>query len=671
MKTRLGNWGLGRGKARAIKGGASRHRQALRRSMFEQLETRALSAADLRALDGTGNNLSNPQWGSTDESYLRSSPAAYADGMSSPAGATRLSARELSNLLANQGDVGLVNDRNMSAFVYAWGQFLDHDIDLTDSAIPSESFPIAVPKGDAYFDPNSTGTATLGMTRSEYDPTTGISPSNPRQQINSITAFVDASQVYGSTAERAAALRSFQGGRLKTSDGNLLPFNTMGLENAVMPGAPASAYFAAGDVRANENIELTAMQTLFVREHNRLADKLKLEHPNWTDEQLYQAARRWVAAEMQVITYKEFLPALLGPGAIPSYTGYKPNINPGIANEFATGAFRFGHSMLGTEIQFLDNNGNQAHPTVGLKDSFFSPNLIVENGIDEIMKYLASDRAHEVDIRVVDDLRNFLFGPPGSGGLDLAALNIQRGRDHGLVDYNSVRVAYGLKPVKTFSEITSNKQLQATLAAAYGNVNNIDLWVGGLVEDHVPGTSLGPLFGRIIASQFQRLRDGDRFWYERDFQGAELTELRNTSLATIIRNNTTTHNLQPNVFEFRAEIRGMVFSDLNRNGRVDLKEVGLGGITVQLQDLNGNILSSTVTQRDGSYRFERLDLGSYRIRLVVPANYQQTSALPSDVVLTKGQVVGPIDFGLAPTIASAPVIQVVNNPLSNNRLKRW
>src|SRR5207237_1773310 len=165
-------------------------------------------------------------------------------------------------------------------------------------------------------------------------------------------------------------------------------------------------------------------------------------------------------------------------------------------------------------------------------------------GIDPLLKYLSSDPASEIDPQVVDSIRNFLFGPPGSGGLDLASLNIQRGRDHGLADYNSVRAAYGLPKVTSFADITLNKDVQAKLKQLYGTVDNIDLWVGALAEDHVAGGSVGPLFTRIIATQFQNLRDGDRFWFENQFSGATLDTMEHTTLAQIISRNTANKSLQ-------------------------------------------------------------------------------------------------------------------------------
>ncbi len=111
-----------------------------------------------------------------------------------------------------------------------------------------------------------------------------------------------------------------------------------------------------------------------------------------------------------------------------------------------------------------------------------------------------------------------------------------------------MRQAYGLPRVTDFTQITSDGSVQAALRATYGNVNNIDAWVGGLAEQHLPGSSLGPLFSRIIANQFSRLRDGDRFWFENVFRGPQLNALEHTTLASIIRANTSLTNLQPDVF---------------------------------------------------------------------------------------------------------------------------
>src|SRR5262249_25851716 len=160
---------------------------------------------------------------------------------------------------------------------------------------------------------------------------------------------------------------------------------------------------------------LTVLHTVFLREHNWQADRLHALHPSWDDERLYQEARRWVAAEMQVITYREFLPALLG-RSLPPYTGYKPRVNPGLCTAFATAAYRIGHSMVGGDIDLLDEN-YQPFGVVDLGDAFFNPGVIPSaGGVDPIVRYMAFSTEQIIDTKVVDPLRNFLFGPPGAGG---------------------------------------------------------------------------------------------------------------------------------------------------------------------------------------------------------------------------------------------------------------
>lgn len=515
--------------------------------LLEVLEPRQMLAGEIAPIDGVGNNIANPYWGAAGEQFLRQADAFYDDGVSTPGGTDRPNPRTISNIVVSQGAADVPSERNLSAFVFQWGQFLDHDLDLADPASPAEAFDIAVPTGDPQFDPFSTSAQVIPLSRSAFDPTTGTDVDNPRQQINSITSYIDGSMVYGSNSVRADALREHVGGRLLTSAGNLLPFNTAGLPNGG-PGDPASL-FLAGDVRSNEQAGLTSIHTLFVREHNRLAAQFVKIHPAWSDEQLYQEARRWVIAEIQAITYNEFLPAVLGPNAPQAYAGYDASVYPNVSNEFATAAFRVGHTMLPKTLLRLDANGAEiAAGNLSLQDAFFNPAHITEAGIEPILRGLAGQAQQEIDNMIVDDVRNFLFGPPGAGGLDLASLNIQRGREHGLASYNEARVAFGLSPVTSFVEISSDPSVQQRLQDAYGTVDKIDLWVGGISEDHLPGSSLGETFTQIWVDQFERSRTGDRFWYEKTFSPADRTYLNNLKLSTILKANGVTGTLQSNVF---------------------------------------------------------------------------------------------------------------------------
>lgn len=497
--------------------------------------------AEVRSFDGTGNHQPANDFGVAGAAFLRLAANEYADGASAPAGGNRLSARAISSGIAAQS-VSELNARGLSDFVWIWGQFLDHDLDLTGSATPAEPLAVQIPTGDPFFDPQGTGTATIPLSRSQYV----VDAQGVRQQVNSITAFIDGSMVYGSDAARARALRTLEGGRLKTSAGDLLPFNTDGLANA---GGPSSNLFVAGDIRVNENVALMSIQTLFVREHNRLAGEIAAREPGLSDEQIYQRARSQVIAQIQAITYNEFLPALLGPDALRPYQGYNPRVNPGISNEFATAAFRLGHTLLSPELRQLGADGQTiAAGNLALRNAFFNIPSLLATGIDPLLRGAASQRAQELDNQIVDDVRNFLFGPPGAGGFDLASLNIERGREHGLADYNATRVALGLRPVRSFAEITSDVGVQRQLASLYGDVNHIDLWVGGLAEDHVPGGSVGETFTRILADQFERTRDGDRFWYQNVLRGEALAQVDRTTLADVIARNTGVEGLQRNVF---------------------------------------------------------------------------------------------------------------------------
>lgn len=659
---------------------------------------------EYRSITGAGNNQANSSCGAAGTDFIRVSPAAYRVTAADPNGFFTPSmnggapffvagSRLVSNDVANQAttlfgpnDVATVNQNGLSGFSYVFGQFVDHDMDLTvDDGL--NDFPIPA-------DPTHPGDpiGSLAFSRSIFDPNTGTT--SPRQQINTDTAYLDLSQIYGSSDAVAAALRTFKNGQLKTSPGadgrigtcdDLLPYNCSPYFAADQIAAlhmandahlvDSTALFAAGDVRANETTDLIAMTTLFVRNHNLIARQLQQQHRNWTDEKIYQEARRLNIAEYQAIIYNEFLPSLLGKNAIPKYTGYDPTVDAGIANEFATVGYRFGHSLLDGDVGRDGNNGADiSDPTgdasISLAESFFNPTLVngkgvidpatghVSSDIGPILKAAADDAAQALDVMGVSQLRNLLFGQ-GGPGQDLIARDLWRAHDHGIGTYNQVRVAYGLAPITDdathgFDQITSDPAVQALLEQAYTGptreaflangkfAGDIDPFIAGLAEDHAPGSSMGPLFTAILTEQFTRLRDGDRFFYQsQQFDPQERAMLRQgSSLSQVIQANTPIWNLQDDVFHFQASISGRVTGGIR----------GLSGVIVKLTNSAGLVLATTTTDAQGRYSFNQFSgpsadatvksgvsgTGTYRLVIVPPAGYQQVGRDTGDLAIKVG-----------------------------------
>jgi peroxidase len=544
------------------------------------------SNLQFRSIDGTQNNLAQPDLNVAGTDFTRVGPANFEDGFATPIGGAN--PREISNtVVAGQGD--LANPEGLSGMMYAWGQFIDHDLDLSMSDGVSH-IDISVPQGDPTFAPGT----TIPLTRAVIDPATGT-PGHPATAVNSISGWLDASMVYGSDATTAASLR-MPDGHMKTSEGNNLPI--------------VDGMFAAGDVRAAENPDLTALQTLFVREHNYQVDRLHAAHPDWSGDQLYQNAKAIVTGEIEHITYSEFLPHLLGPDAIAPYHGYDPNVDPRITEEFAGAAYRFGHSIVSAEIGQVGEQG-QSLGEQDLKNAFFeTPDRFNAAGsADGLLRHLAGDQSNALDVHIVDDLRNFLSDPPD--GMDLAAINIERGRDLGLGTLNETRVALGLAAYTSFDQITSDPQTAANLATAFGSVDKVDLWTGGLAEDHVAGAMVGETFRFIIGDQFEALRDGDRLWFENQgFDPKTLNMIENTSLSDIIERNTDTAHMQSDAFVFFDRHSGTAAGIGAVEPNAPQLVIGSPGVDTLLGGPQGDVLVAatgglqTMSGLGGADRFE-------------------------------------------------------------------
>ena len=487
----------------------------------------------------------------------------YENGFNTPFGWNKTdlpSARKISLKLISSKKFS--PDKLYTHMLMQFGQFLDHDMDFF-AASPSTSrfndgqscqdscenqqpcFPIKIPEDDPRIKrykcmefTRSSAVCGSGSTSVFFDSIT------PRQQINQITSFIDASNVYGSNAKDAKDLRSFEGdkGLLKqgihiTNGKFLLPFNQhTPIDCQVNKTVSRVPCFLAGDHRANEQLGLIAMHTLWMRQHNHLAIELRRLNPHWKGDKIYQESRKIVGAQMQHISYTAWLPKILGSVGMKKlgkYNGYNQNTDPTIINTFSTAAFRFGHTMIQPILARLNGSFEQIpEGNVPLHKAFFSPYRIVEEGgIDPLLRGLFGTAAKGHHHSLNNELTERLFEMAHTVALDLAALNLQRGRDHGIPTYNNWRQFCNLTVATNFDGFKKeikNATIRKILQELYVKIDNVDLFVAGILEETVPGSRVGPTFMCLISLQFKRLRDGDRLWYENPgvFTPQQLNQLK-------------------------------------------------------------------------------------------------------------------------------------------------
>ena len=388
-----------------------------------------------------------------------------------------------------------ISTTSVTHMLTQWGQFLDHDITLTPEehiddccsaeADDNECFPIFVSSADSFY--SLSGVNCLEFTRSvAYCEENG----GARQQMNGITSFVDASNVYGSDDDIAASLRSNVDGKLLVDDSNFLPI--------------IDDVQTAGDVRALEMPGLASMHTLFVREHNRLCDVIKSVEPSWDDETIYQNARRILIAEYQSITYGGYLPQVLGEknlgkNKLSRSSDYVDNENPGMTNEFATASYRFGHSMIQGLIKtfFTDNSGQEGE--YFLSEHYFNIDTYLQY-MDNIIMGLITQPAQAPDKEITSETTNLLFPEEGASfGTDLAARNIQRARDHGIPGFCCYYQLYD-DPNHDCNEGWNRRYHDISqenwdlLQTIYETPNDIDLFTGALAQASYNGGLSGKVF---------------------------------------------------------------------------------------------------------------------------------------------------------------------------------
>ncbi|KPJ13122.1 Chorion peroxidase [Papilio machaon] len=458
-----------------------------------------------RSIDGTSNNVKHPGWGRAGAPFSRIAAPRYSDGIYAMplavSGRPLPNPRTLSTQLFADRPVA---SRTLSYMNMQWGQFVTHDLlsqamEVNDEGgiqccygrgrdvLPQEwqndkCIPICIPDDDPFY--RQHGVRCINFVRSVTTPRDDCSLGYA-EQMNTVTSFLDGSPLYGSDPALASKLREINGGRLKekTRPGckrGFLPTadsKTCDLRNASDP------CYLAGDRRVNQTPTLAVIHTLLLREHNRVADILSSLNPLWTDEKIYQEARKIVIAEIQHITYQEWLP-----------------------------------------LNFVESSCES---------------------LDDIVRGILMQSSAESDPYCTREITNLLFKLNNQWGMDLVAMDIQRGRDHGLASYNDYRETCGLKRAKSFQDLTGEipQDRINALSQIYESVDDIDLFVGGIMEKSVKGSILGPTFQCIVAEQFYRTRIGDRYFYDNgemphSFTPEQLKEIKKASMARLICDNT-------------------------------------------------------------------------------------------------------------------------------------
>jgi Ca2+-binding RTX toxin-like protein len=385
------------------------------------------------------------------------------------------------------------------------------------------------------------------------------------------------------------------------------------LPDGEFDGDLLDAHFMTGDGRGNENIGLTAVHHIFHAEHNRVAgdiERVLTANPalkaryqseganRWSyGQRLFQAARFITEMEYQHLVFEEF-GRTISPfiDVVPNNeSGYHTDLDAAITAEFAHVVYRFGHSML---TETVHRDGFDA-TDLSLLDAFLDPHeftmggaLTPEQGAGAIVNGMVANPGSGIDEFVTETLRNELLGLP----LDLAAINIARGRDTGVPPLQVARQRFfdvtgdtDLKPYTSwngFGRALRNPESLVNFVAAYGThasitgadtveekraaaqalldandpflaspaaasgLNDVDFWMGGIAERNVPFAGfLGTTFNHVFETQLEALQNGDRFYYLSRNIGLNLFhQLEANSFASIIMRTTDATNLPAEVF---------------------------------------------------------------------------------------------------------------------------
>lgn len=464
--------------------------------------------------------------------------------------------RTVSNSLFQQGDsISSMNFhpedvKNTNGLFVFFGQFVDHVLALSKTG--AESFIIEI-VNDTYI---SGSDATINLKRNAYILVDGC-----RHPINRNSAFMDLSTVYGSNDDTGHNLRTHEHGLMKMTivEGQEVPpFQSGNTDEAMLGETSRQVMFFTGDPRGTEIPSLTAIHTLFLRNHNRLARKIRDSEGalGWSDEQLYQRARMLNIWTFQRILYREWLPLLLGDNVVELVSGgYESGYDPLVRVE-STILFRVGHDMLPQSLHVVQpynfDDPVNSYLSFAVRNTFFRADMLVQYGADAFLMGMITQEAQKVDGFITDDVRSFLFNglPTANTLFDLPTITLARSLELGVPNCNTFRNSMGLSSHSDFTPFGSRS---GDVSGVYsGDIDTVPLFVCGIFEQHVTDALVGETIHDTLLEQFVRIAIGDPMFY----LFSPMTEFERSivfgeegTMTGLLKHNTLINSLAPECVE--------------------------------------------------------------------------------------------------------------------------
>ncbi len=473
-----------------------------------------------RTADGSCNDLDLPAMGMAGTRMGRNIQPDYSwqdtDKLLTP------NPREVSKELLTR-DEGIKEVPFLNYIATAWIQFMVHD--WFEHGNRDHSNPIKVPVDGG--DIHDMGDGHMNIGRTPADPSREAGDGRPESYLNDNTAWWDGSQVYGSDKATMDSLRSFQDGKMTLVDGRL----------------PIEAETGKAKTGFNKNwwVGLEILHTLFVMEHNKIADMLLQSYPDWDDERVFQTARLINAAEIAKIHTVDWTPGILKNDILrqamfANWRGLLPSWVPRLGDAATDGIMGGGkilegvpfslteeftavyrmHPLLRDEFPIRDHVSDEiVRNTTLLEHSFTGgTQLTSEVGLTDLFYSFGRTKPGLLVLNNYPDMLTNFTAEPGGGVVDLGAVDILRDRERGIPRYNEFRRQIGLKAVNDFTDITPDTEMAEKMRAVYNDdIEALDVMVGSFAEGYrPPGYGFGETSFQIFIAMASRRLMADRFF---------------------------------------------------------------------------------------------------------------------------------------------------------------